>query len=105
MSRHVLEAVGLIYIANRISGLVMHIFGLVIHISGLVMDILVLKKRVFGHNFGAKKGLGAIFYESSYAVTWGSLRIHSIRFEQRCVWGWPAVTRVMSRDCRAGWGV
>ena len=27
--------------------------------------------------FGAKKGLGAIFHESSYAVTWGSLRMRS----------------------------
>ena len=27
--------------------------------------------------FDGKKGLGAIFYESSYAVTWGSLRMRS----------------------------
>ena len=27
--------------------------------------------------FDGKKGLGAIFYERSYAITWGSLRIRS----------------------------
>ena len=34
-------------------------------------------ERALVHNFGSKKGLGAIFYESSYAVTWGSLRMRS----------------------------
>ena len=28
--------------------------------------------------------------------------MHSIRFEHRRARGWPAMTRVMSRDCRAG---
>ena len=32
----------------------------------------------------------------------GSLCMHSIRFEHRRARGWPAVTRVMSRDCRMG---
>ena len=39
-------------------------------------------KRALAHNFGPKKGLGAIFYESSYAVTWGSL-VHIRRLWRR----------------------
>ena len=64
MSRHVLEAVGLIYIANQIFGLVMHIFGLVIHISGLVMDILVLKKGPLGTILALKRVLVLFFMKA-----------------------------------------
>ena len=38
---------------------------------------ILMVNRALGHNFGAKKGLEAIFYESSYAVTWGSQRMRS----------------------------
>ena len=45
--------------------------------KGALWGTILMVKRVLGHNFGAEKGLGAIFYESSYAVTWGSLRMRS----------------------------